>query len=82
MATGFPTSYVMEIDWPGTGTFTAVTNDVDWKAGVLLQFGRTNEFEDVAPGSMVFTLFNEGGAYAGCRKLDPDSGLSQAIHSP
>ncbi|HEY3078714.1 MAG TPA: phytanoyl-CoA dioxygenase family protein [Chloroflexota bacterium] len=27
-------------------------------------------------------LFNEGGAYAGCRKLDPDSGLTQAVYSP
>jgi phytanoyl-CoA hydroxylase len=27
-------------------------------------------------------LFNEGGAYAGCRKLDPSSGLTQAVHSP
>jgi phytanoyl-CoA hydroxylase len=27
-------------------------------------------------------LFNEGGAYAGCRKLDPDSGLSQAVRAP
>jgi phytanoyl-CoA hydroxylase len=26
-------------------------------------------------------LFNEGGAYAGCRKLDPDSGLTQAVYS-
>jgi phytanoyl-CoA hydroxylase len=26
-------------------------------------------------------LFSEGGAYAGCRKLDPDSGLSQAVHT-
>ena len=25
-------------------------------------------------------LFSEGGAYAGCRKLDPESGLSQAVH--
>jgi phytanoyl-CoA hydroxylase len=27
-------------------------------------------------------LFNEGGAYAGCRKLDPESGLSQAVIAP
>jgi phytanoyl-CoA hydroxylase len=27
-------------------------------------------------------LFSEGGAYAGCRKLDPASGLSQAVHQP
>jgi phytanoyl-CoA hydroxylase len=27
-------------------------------------------------------LFNEGGAYAGCRKLDPESGLTQAVYSP
>jgi phytanoyl-CoA hydroxylase len=27
-------------------------------------------------------LFNEGGAYAGCRKLDPASGLTQAVHAP
>ena len=27
-------------------------------------------------------LFNEGGAYAGCRTLDPDSGLSQAVVAP
>ncbi|HZQ98148.1 MAG TPA: phytanoyl-CoA dioxygenase family protein, partial [Chloroflexota bacterium] len=26
-------------------------------------------------------LFNEGGAYAGCRKLDPASGLSRAVMS-
>jgi phytanoyl-CoA hydroxylase len=26
-------------------------------------------------------LFNEGGAYAGCRKLDPDSGISRATRS-
>lgn len=26
-------------------------------------------------------LFNEGGAYAGCRKLDADSGLTQAAYS-
>jgi phytanoyl-CoA hydroxylase len=26
-------------------------------------------------------LFNEGGAYAGCRKLDPASGLSRAVIS-
>jgi phytanoyl-CoA hydroxylase len=26
-------------------------------------------------------LFNEGGAYAGCRKIDPESGLSQAVHT-
>jgi phytanoyl-CoA hydroxylase len=27
-------------------------------------------------------LFNEGGAYAGCRKLDPASGLSRAVLRP
>jgi phytanoyl-CoA hydroxylase len=27
-------------------------------------------------------LFNEGGAYAGCRKLDPASGLSRAVLQP
>jgi phytanoyl-CoA hydroxylase len=27
-------------------------------------------------------LFNEGGAYAGCRTLDPESGLSQATIAP
>lgn len=26
-------------------------------------------------------LFSEGGAYAGCRKIDPASGLSQAVHT-
>src|SRR5438067_7700026 len=27
-------------------------------------------------------LFNEGGAYAGCRKLDPESGIRPAVYSP
>jgi ectoine hydroxylase-related dioxygenase (phytanoyl-CoA dioxygenase family) len=27
-------------------------------------------------------LFNEGGAYAGCRKLEEGSGLSRAVHRP
>jgi phytanoyl-CoA hydroxylase len=27
-------------------------------------------------------LFNEGGAYAGCRKLDPASGLTRAVFQP
>lgn len=27
-------------------------------------------------------LFNEGGAYAGCRKLDPESGLTRATRQP
>jgi phytanoyl-CoA hydroxylase len=27
-------------------------------------------------------LFNEGGAYAGCRKVDEASGLSRAVHRP
>jgi len=27
-------------------------------------------------------LFHDGGAYAGCRKLDPESGLTRAVHQP
>jgi phytanoyl-CoA hydroxylase len=27
-------------------------------------------------------LFSEGGAYAGCRKVDPESGIRRAVHSP
>jgi phytanoyl-CoA hydroxylase len=28
------------------------------------------------------TLFNEGGAYAGCRKWDPEAGIPRAVYSP
>ena len=62
MATGFPTAYLMEVEFTA-GVWTDITADVDFGVEVRVTYGRAREGEPVAPGSMELTLYNSTGKF-------------------
>ena len=74
MATGLPTSTLLEIEFTA-GVWTNVTSFVQ-PTGVALSFGRADEFGSVQPATLTVTLDNYADATTGYCPFTPDSPVS------
>lgn len=50
-------------NWNGTPTYTDVTDDLRFDAGITWERGRPDKFQSVSPGSIAFTLNNRPRGY-------------------
>ncbi|MFL6164503.1 MAG: LamG-like jellyroll fold domain-containing protein [Jatrophihabitantaceae bacterium] len=51
----------VEVDWPNTGTWTDITADCD---SISINRGRGHEFDQVGPGTLSGSLYNNSGNYS------------------
>lgn len=58
-----PHAPIVEVDWPGTSTWTNVTRYVRDESGIRITRGRGDEQSEIQPGTMSLTFHNQDGRF-------------------